>query len=191
MNVAVDVSNQSDKNIDAVLHVTIRNDKGEVVGEDTSTCTLNEDRTETVYHSILVDKPQLWSMDTPVLYTADIKLLSDGIYKDVLSIPFGIRSISFSAKEGFLLNGVPVKLKGGCVHHDNGLLGAVAIDRAEERKVELLKANGFNAVRCAHNPPSEKFLDACDRLGLLVIDEAFDQWQKPKNKNDYHRFFNE
>ena len=75
-------------------------------------------------------------------------------------------------------NGVPVKLKGGCVHHDNGLLGAVAIDRAEERKVELLKANGFNAVRCAHNPPSEKFLDACDRLGLLVIDEAFDQWQK-------------
>lgn len=191
VNVAVDVSNQSDKNTDAVLHVTIRNDKGEVVGEDTSTCTLNEDRTETVYHSILVDKPQLWSMDTPVLYTADIKLLSDGIYKDVLSIPFGIRSISFSAKEGFLLNGVPVKLKGGCVHHDNGLLGAVAIDRAEERKVELLKANGFNAVRCAHNPPSEKFLDACDRLGLLVIDEAFDQWQKPKNKNDYHRFFNE
>ena len=70
-------------------------------------------------------------------------------------------------------------------------MGAVAIDRAEERKVELLKANGFNAVRCAHNPPSEKFLDACDRLGLLVIDEAFDQWQKPKNKNDYHRFFNE
>ena len=191
VNVAVDVSNQSDKNTDAVLHVTIRNDKGEVVGEDTSTCTLNEDRTETVYQSILVDKPQLWSMDTPVLYTADIKLLSDGIYKDVLSIPFGIRSISFSAKEGFLLNGVPVKLKGGCVHHDNGLLGAVAIDRAEERKVELLKANGFNAVRCAHNPPSEKFLDACDRLGLLVIDEAFDQWQKPKNKNDYHRFFNE
>jgi len=89
------------------------------------------------------------------------------------------------------LNGKTIKLKGGCIHHDNGLLGAAAIDRAEVRKVEMLKANGFNAVRCAHNPPSETFLNACDSLGLLVIDEAFDQWQKPKNPEDYHRYFDE
>lgn len=191
VKIAVDVSNQSNESTDAVLNVVIKNDKGEVVGEQTSRCTLKRNSTETVHHSIFVDESQLWSVDTPVLYTADIKLFSDGIQKDVLAIPFGIRSISFSTKEGFLLNGIPVKLKGGCVHHDNGLLGAVALDRAEERKVELLKANGFNAVRCAHNPPSEKFLEACDRLGLLVIDEAFDQWQKPKNQDDYHRFFDE
>ena len=91
----------------------------------------------------------------------------------------------------FLLNGKSMKLKGGCVHHDNGLLGAAAIDRAEERKVELMKANGYNAVRCAHNQVSEHFLDACDRLGMLVIHETFDQWQKAKREQDYHQFFDE
>ena len=90
-----------------------------------------------------------------------------------------------------MLNGKSMKLKGGCVHHDNGLLGAAAIDRAEERKVELMKANGYNAVRCAHNQVSEYFLDACDRLGMLVIHETFDQWQKAKREQDYHQFFDE
>ena len=85
----------------------------------------------------------------------------------------------FSA-EGFLLNGKKILLNGGCVHHDNGALGAAAYDRAEERKVELLKTAGFNAVRTSHNPPSEAFLDACDRLGMFVIDEAFDGWRKKK-----------
>ena len=82
-------------------------------------------------------------------------------------------------------------MKGACVHHDNGPLGAVAIDRAEERRVELLKAAGFNAIRTSHNPPSPAFLDACDRLGMLVMDEAFDQWERPKNPQDYNRFFND
>jgi beta-galactosidase len=96
-----------------------------------------------------------------------------------------------SAESGLLLNGQPLKLRGGCVHHDNGPLGACTYDRAEERRVELLKAHGFNAIRTAHNPPSPAFLDACDRLGMLVIDEAFDCWQKRKNPEDYHRFFDE
>ncbi len=91
--------------------------------------------------------------------------------------------------KGFLLNGRPLELKGGCVHHDNGPLGAKAFDRAEERRVELLKASGFNAIRCAHNPPSPAFLDACDRLGMLVIDEAFDMWETGKNPFDYHLWF--
>lgn len=110
---------------------------------------------------------------------------------DEIAVPFGIRTVEFSAEKGFLLNGKPLKLKGGCLHHDNGLLGAVAINRAEERKVELMKANGFNAVRCSHNLPSEYFLQACDRLGLLVIDEVFDQWQQAKRPQDYHQFFDE
>ena len=109
----------------------------------------------------------------------------------MLSIPFGIRTIRFSTEKGFELNGVPMLLKGGCLHHDNGLLGAASFDRAEERKIELLKSSGFNAVRGSHNPMSESFMNACDRLGMLVIDEAFDQWRKKKNPDDYHRYFDE
>ena len=108
-----------------------------------------------------------------------------------METPFGIRSLSWSAEKGLLLNGKPVKLTGGSVHHDNGPLGAAAFDRAEERKVELLKAAGYNAVRTAHNPPSPAFLDACDRLGLLVLDEPFDTWKANKVKFDYGRDFDE
>ena len=89
------------------------------------------------------------------------------------------------------INGESYKLKGACVHHDNGPLGSAAIDRAEERRVELLKANGYNAIRCSHNPPSSVFLDACDRLGVMVIDEAFDMWEQQKNPDDYHLDFKE
>ncbi len=105
--------------------------------------------------------------------------------------PFGVRTISFSAERGFQLNGKTIKLKGGCLHHDNGLLGAAAFDRAEQRKVELMLANGYNAVRCAHNQVSEAFLGACDRLGMLVIHETFDQWQQAKRGNDYSQYFDE
>ena len=141
--------------------------------------------------TLKVKNPQLWSPASPSLYTTRLTLKKGRKVVDEIDIPFGIRTIEFSAEKGFLLNGQPTILYGGCIHHDNGLLGAAAYNRAEERKVELLKANGFNAVRCSHNPPSEHFLHACDRLGLLVIDEAFDQWSVAKNPQDYHLFFNE
>ena len=100
-----------------------------------------------------------------------------------------MRSIAVDAQHGLRLNGETLKLKGGCVHHDNGLLGAASYDRAEERKIELMKAAGYNAVRCAHNPPAPAMLEACDRLGMLVIDETFDCWRMGKNPNDYHLYF--
>lgn len=137
-----------------------------------------------------IPKAQLWSLDNPFLYTAKVSV-AGGKDTDEITIPFGIRTIEFSAEKGFLLNGKSLKLKGGCIHHDNGLLGAAAIDRAEERKVELMLANGYNAVRCAHNQVSEYFLEACDRLGMLVIHETFDQWQQAKRGNDYHQYFDE
>ena len=124
----------------------------------------------------------------PNLVPAEVEIIHDNKVIDRTTHSFGIRTIAFNSNDGFLLNGVPVILNGGCVHHDNGSLGAAAYDRAEERKVELLKAAGFNAVRTAHNPPSEAFLDACDRLGLLVIDEAFDGWKASKNSYDYSTF---
>jgi len=138
-----------------------------------------------VVQTIKVAGPLLWTPETPHIYVAQVQVLKDKKVLDETKTNFGIRSIKFSADSGFQLNGKIVKLNGGCVHHDNGCLGAVAFDRAEERRIELLKAAGFNAVRTSHNPPSEAFLDACDRLGLLVMDEAFDCWRVGKNMHDY------
>ncbi len=135
--------------------------------------------------------PKLWSVDNPYLYVLRSEIVQDDIVIDKTETKIGIRSISFDAENGFWLNRVPIKLRGGCVHHDCGLLGAAAYDRAEERKVELLKASGYNAVRCAHNPPSPAFLDACDRLGMLVIGEIFDCWREAKVPNDYNVYFEE
>jgi len=141
--------------------------------------------------TLRIPKPALWSPESPSLYGLVLELKVQGRVRDRVELTFGIRSISFDAKKGFVLNGRRVKLKGGCVHHDNGPLGSATHDRAEERRVEILKSAGYNAVRTSHNPPSASFLDACDRLGVLVLDEAFDMWAKPKNPEDYHRSFDE
>jgi beta-galactosidase len=138
-----------------------------------------------------IRRPLLWTPETPHLYHAQLVVRKGRRTVDAVRTGFGVRSLKFSPENGFQLNGKTVKLNGGCVHHDNGCLGAAAFDRAEERKAELLKAAGFNAVRTAHNPPSEAFLDACDRLGLMVIDESFDCWKTGKNPNDYAGFFND
>ncbi|WP_114782938.1 glycoside hydrolase family 2 TIM barrel-domain containing protein [Botryobacter ruber] len=141
--------------------------------------------------NIKVASPELWSTESPTQYTAVSEVYVGRKLTDRTETKFGIRTLSFDAKTGFQLNGKPMLLKGGCVHHDNGPLGAKAYERADERRVEILKASGYNAIRCAHNPPSTGFLDACDRLGMLVIDEAFDTWNEKKNKDDYNVYFNE
>lgn len=141
--------------------------------------------------SLKVKSPELWSPDTPALYTMNVELTEGGKALDSVDETFGIRTISYSAKEGFKLNGKPVLLNGACVHHDHGLLGAAAYDAAEARKVRLLKEGGFNAVRTSHNTPSPGFLDECDRQGLLVIDEAFDGWRQEKKPYDYHLWIDE
>ncbi|MDM8159983.1 glycoside hydrolase family 2 TIM barrel-domain containing protein [Labilibaculum sp. K2S] len=143
-----------------------------------------------ISQTINISNPLLWTPETPNLYQAQIQVLKDKKVLDDTKTDFGIRSIKFTAENGFQLNGKTVKINGGCVHHENGCIGSAAFDRAEERKVELLKAGGFNAVRTSHNPPSEAFLDACDRLGLLVMDESFDCWKVGKNNNDYSKYFN-
>ncbi len=142
-----------------------------------------------VEQNIQLSAPHLWSPQSPYLYRAETDILSGDKIIDHVVTNFGVRSISITAEKGFLLDGKPIELRGGCVHHDNGPLGAATIDRAEERRVELLKQFGYNAVRTSHNPPSQQFLDACDRLGLIVIDEAFDQWARPKNPQDYNLYF--
>ena len=130
--------------------------------------------------TINVEQPHLWSPDDPYLYETVLETETDR-----LPLTYGIRTIEYSAEKGLLLNGKPIVLNGGCVHHDNGIIGATAFDAAEYRRVRLLKEAGFNAVRTSHNPPSEAFLRACDEQGLLVIDEAFDGWRDKKNEYDY------
>lgn len=161
------------------------------VGSNQTKVELEANSEKKVTQTINLYNPSLWSPETPYQYQARIQIIKEQQVVDNAEISFGIRSIEFSAENGFQLNGKTVKINGGCVHHDNGCLGAAAFDRAEERKVELLKAAGFNAVRTSHNPPSEEFLNACDKIGLLVIDEAFDGWREGKNKYDYAMYFDQ
>ncbi|MBN2302176.1 MAG: glycoside hydrolase family 2 protein, partial [Lentisphaerae bacterium] len=165
---------------------------GKIVAETkTTTCNLPANERINAIGQATVKAPKLWSPEKPHLYQVKTEIKAGNRILDTTVEKFGIRSISASADKGFLLNGKPTLMYGGNVHHDCGPLGSMAVDRAEERKVELLKANGFNAVRCSHNPPSPAFLDACDRLGMLVMDEAFDVWQGRKRAYDYHRFFDD
>ena len=144
-------------------------------------------------HVINISAPALWDIDNPNLYTLTTKIYCNNELTDTSVNDFGIRSVYADAKVGLLLNGKQIKLRGGCVHHDHGVLGACAFPAAEERKIRLLKAAGFNAVRISHNPPSLALLEVCDRLGMLVMDEAFDIWNKRKLAvtADYHIFFKE
>jgi beta-galactosidase len=139
--------------------------------------------------TLQISHPHLWSPESPYLYHAVTDVLQGEKIIDHVVTTFGIRSINITADKGFLLNGKSIELRGGCMHHDDGPLGSATIDRAEERRVELLKKFGYNAVRTSHNPPSMQFLDACDRLGIIVIDEAFDCWERNKNPQDYSLYF--
>ncbi len=141
---------------------------------------------------LIIPEAKLWDPDTPSLYTVNARIETrDGSIVDSDSVSFGIRTVSADVKNGFMLNGKTLKLKGSCIHHDNGLLGAASFYDSEYRKLSLLKNNGFNAVRSAHNPPSRDMLDICDKIGLIVMDEAFDMWRIQKNQNDYHLYFDD
>ena len=148
------------------------NIKAEVVMEDGTRKPIEK--------TIHVEQPRLWSPDDPYLYHTTIE--AEG---DVVPVTYGIRTIEYTAEKGFLLNGKPLKINGACLHHDDGVLGAMAFDAAEIRKVRLMKESDFNLIRTAHNPTTRAFLDACDSLGMLVIGEAFDGWRTAKNPYDY------
>lgn len=185
------VRNESDAAARVRLLTRILDAKGAEVARDEDERGVEAKGSQEFEQEANVRTPALWSPESPTLYTAVSEVYREGRLTDRVETKFGVRSISFDVTHGFRLNGQTVKLKGGCLHHDNGPLGARAYDRAEERRVELLKAAGYNALRMSHNPPSPAFLDACDRLGMLVIDEAFDTWSEGKNPHDYSLYFNE
>jgi beta-galactosidase len=185
------VKNEMASTQSIVLNTLLWDKQAKNAGKNQVRVELPANSEKEIIQTIPLLNPALWSPETPDLYQAQVQVLKNRQVIDDTKTSFGVRSIQFTAEKGFQLNGKTVKINGGCAHHDNGCIGAAAFDRAEERKIELLKLAGFNAVRTSHNPPSETFLNACDKLGLLVIDEIFDGWKKGKNKYDYSIWFDQ
>ena len=156
-----------------------------VVGSAQLMVAVKAGESKTVSTTFFVNNPRLWSPESPTLYEAKVELKESGNVIDNATAKYGIRSFSFDAERGFVLNGKKVLINGACVHHDDGVIGAMAFDDAEIRKVRQMKEAGFNLIRTSHNPTTRAFLDACDSIGMLVIDEAFDGWRTQKNPYDY------
>lgn len=190
VQVAVQVKNETKVDKQAMVSVCLQKEGKEVAKGSLpiSVASLKENK---AIIALDVKNPELWSPDTPSLYEAHVTVEADGQVMDRVSEAFGIRTFTYSATDGFRLNGQPMLLNGGCAHHDNGVLGAKSFDAAEARKVRLMKEAGFNAVRTSHNLPSEAFLHECDRQGLLVIDESFDGWRDSKTPYDYSTEFDQ
>lgn len=173
---------------------TIKDSEGKAIITSITSRELNwkgEEPEIVVDDSIWVDSPHLWSVDDPYMYTLVTELTLNGKRVDTYETPFGIRTIEFRADSGFYLNGEHVRINGVCNHHDLGCLGAATNVRAIERQLQILKEMGCNGIRCSHNPPSPILLDLCDRMGFLVMDEAFDMWRRRKTDRDYARFFDD
>jgi beta-galactosidase len=187
--VATVVENESLVTTTTTVTTEILDDTGAVVARDVAPLTMFPGRTETLRQRLFVASPQRWSVDAPNLSTCRTTVEADGEVIDEESTTFGVRTIDVDAVRGLRINGEPVELRGACIHHDNGVIGAATIPRADERRVQILKEAGFNALRSAHHPMSREMLAACDRVGMLVMDEAFDMWTEQKNDDDYGRVF--
>jgi beta-galactosidase len=143
------------------------------------------------FYSLHVSNPRFWSPGNPYLYKVAVSVFDNKKLIDKYELRFGIRDFRFDESKGFFLNDKQMKILGVCMHHDLGALGAAINKRAMQRQLEILKQMGCNAIRTAHNPPAPEFLDLCDEMGFLVMDEAFDMWKKRKNRFDYNVEFNE
>jgi beta-galactosidase len=189
VTVAAEITNDTPSRVDARLRVELIDADDVVVASASDPLTLPPSNDTTARQRLQVRDPKRWNPQTPHLYRAHVTLLTDEDVLDEDSTNFGIRTLSVDPIHGLRINGTPVVLRGACVHHDNGPIGAATLDSAEYRRVALLKQAGFNAIRSAHNPMSRGMLEACDRLGVLVMDESFDMWSSPKTEHDYSLSF--
>lgn len=191
VHIATEIENEGTYSQATKVIVELMDAAGRTVASDTAPVTAFAGERTVLRQRLHVKEPNLWNVDIPYLYTCRIQVMDGEHLLDEEEIPFGLRSLTLDAVDGLRINGEVVKLRGACIHHDNGIIGAATIDRAEERRVELLKQAGFNALRSAHYPMSKAMLDACDRLGMLVMDEAFDVWTINKSSYDYALHFSE
>lgn len=188
IEVEVDVqNNQMRRKADIVFHIFDKN--GLCMEKKYVSQHLLEGKNK-IQKTFLLETPKLWTIEEPYMYRCEVMILDErGEVLDTADAAFGIRTISFDVESGFCLNNKTIKLKGGCIHHDNGILGACAYPDAERRKIKLLKELGYNALRMAHNPPSKELLNACDQMGMLIMDELYDYWRIPKLRNDASPWF--
>ena len=187
----VEIENRGAQEARLVLETAIETAQGKPVTAVKAEVTVPAGGTRSEQQKLTVTRPVRWDVNSPVMYHAITVLRSGGRELDRYVTPFGIRTIGFDREKGFLLNGRAMKMKGVCMHHDLGALGAAVNRRATERQLEIMKAMGANAVRTSHNPPSPEVLEFCDRLGLVVMDEAFDMWRIPKVPNGYAKYFDQ
>jgi beta-galactosidase len=190
VSVATEVQNQSASAASVTVTATILTPSGAIAtSADSPATSVAAAATSTVSQSLTVTSPQLWSLTSPAVYRVRVEVKVAGAVVDSYVAPLGFRTVAFNPNTGFSLNGQNMKLRGVNMHHDLGALGAAVNYRAIERQVEILKGMGVNAIRTSHNPPAPEFLDISDRLGVLVMDEAFDTWEQTKTTNDYGVYF--
>jgi beta-galactosidase len=164
---------------------------GRTVARAEEPFTLEAGRQTELNEELKVQKPELWSIERPMLYELHSEILDGNKQVDGMVTRTGIRKIEYDVDKGFFLNGKHVKMNGVCLHHDGGCVGAAVPERVWERRLEKLKEMGCNAIRTSHNPPAPEFLDLCDRMGFLVMDESFDEWKYGKREYGYHEYFEE
>ena len=207
VDVDTEVRNDADSERRCLLVTRVLDPEGEVVAERASYHPVHPGQAHTFTQRLHIENARCWSVDDPVMYTVqslvtlgepprtmfptDLEDVPAENIVDVVDTPFGIREISFDADQGFLLNGERVKINGVCIHHDGGCVGAAVPEAVWERRLQLLKAMGCNGIRSSHYPPAPEFLDLCDRMGFLVMDENFDEWRKGKFAYGYHDYYDE
>jgi beta-galactosidase len=193
VKIATEIKNENSSNKAVSLKTIIYDASGKQITTSSVKSTVSESTIENhkFNQSFTISQPKLWSIDNPYLYKAVSQITVDGKVVDTYETKFGIRYFNFNADKGFFLNGKPMKIVGVCDHHDLGALGSAINTRAIERQLELLKGMGINGIRTSHNPPAPELLDLCDKMGFIVMDEAFDMWAKQKNPYDYHLYWKE
>ncbi len=189
INIKTNIRKKSDEEKEITLKTNIYNAKGRQIASVISPEITLEDSVTKIEQKLEVIRPNLWSIETPYLYKAVSQIEHEGEILDDYHTTFGIRYFNFDSEKGFFLNGKHLKIKGVCNHHDLGCLGAAVNTRAIERQLETLKEMGCNGIRTSHNPPAPELLDLCDQMGFIVMDEAFDMWEKGKTEFDYHLHF--
>lgn len=185
------IKNLQESDAQVKLQTIIFNKIGEECAKGISEEKIASNGEKTIIQELKVNNPLLWSIEEPNLYVAVSNVYANHKLQDSYTTRFGIRKIEFTDIDGFYLNGKRVHIKGVCLHHDNGYLGSAFHSRAVQRQIEIMKQMGANAIRTSHNPPDPKLLDICDEMGMLVMDEVFDEWRENKTTYGYRRFFDE
>lgn len=194
LRVATELENKTAVPQDLVIETVIKDNEENVVAKECTSATIFAGENRTLKQRILVENPKLWSAENPKLYTFETKVYENTEAKELLDEAvdtFGIRTLAVDAKRGFRVNGKTVNLRGGCIHHDSGLLGAATYEDAQYRQILKMKEAGFNAIRMSHHPMAPAMLRACDEIGMYVMDETFDMWNRLKSNYDYGLYFQE